>query len=535
MDLRTSMALDLEPAAQNAPEQDAGHPAAFRIALADEAATMRLGEDLAMALKAGDLVALSGALGAGKSTLARALIRALAADPALEVPSPTYTLVQAYPGALPVAHFDLYRLGDPAELDELGFDEALETGAVICEWPENGGAALDAASLFVRLDTPHEGGRIATISGAEGATLRLARSLAARDFLSGAGAPHGRRRRFTGDASTRRYETVEGAGPVKVLMDAPRQPDGKPIRGGLPYSRIAHLAEDVAPFVALAKALRQAGFAAPDIHSADLDRGFVLLEHLGAETLLDEAGRPVPERYEAAALCLCDLHARRWEPTIEVADGVLHAIPAYDRGAMAIEVELLIDWYLPHVRGEAASDEERERYLAVWNALFDELAEAEQSLVMRDYHSPNIIWRDGEDGVRRIGLLDFQDAMIGPAAYDLASLAQDARVDIPAELEARLVAAYAAARRTAGPFDGFAFERAYAIMAAQRASKILGIFVRLLVRDGKPQYLRHIPRVRSYLKRTLGHPALSDLSALYEDWGLFAAEAPKAPAGPKTR
>jgi len=139
---------------------------------------------------------------------------------------------------------------------------------------------------------------------------------------------------------------------------------------------------------------------------------------------------------------------------------------------------------------------------------------------LRDVHSPNIIWRGDRAGIDRIGLIDFQDAMIGPAAYDLASLAQDARVDIPPELEMRLVATYVAARKAQGPFDQEGFERAYAIMAAQRASKILGIFVRLDERDGKPQYLRHIPRLKTYLERTLGHPSLAALRNLYEDWGI---------------
>lgn len=499
----------------------AGLEAVAMLRLADAAATERLGADLAMVLSAGDVVALSGDLGVGKSTLARALIRALAANQELEVPSPTYTLVQSYESEPPVAHFDLYRLAGGEELDELGFAEASEAGIVLVEWPERAAEAVGAATVSIELSLPAEGGRQAVISAAPGASARIARSLVIREFLGGAGLPDVPRRRFFGDASSRRYETVTRDGETLVLMDAPRQPDGPPIRDGLPYSRIAHLAEDVTPFVALATALRKAGFAAPAIHRADLDRGILLIEHLGAEQIVDAERRPIPERYLESVLCLADLHGVAWPSELPVPDGPIHHVPHYDRRAMTAEVGLLVDWYLPDFKGRPATGDERELFAECWSAIFDELETAETSLVLRDFHSPNVIWRPDATGVQKIGLIDFQDAMIGPSAYDVASLAQDARVDVSAELEAAVTAAYLARRRAEDPgFDAFAFERDYAIMAAQRASKILGIFVRLLKRDGKPQYLRHIPRLKGYLARTLGHPSLSALRHLYGVWGI---------------
>lgn len=494
--------------------------------LADAAATERLGADLAMVLRPGDVVALSGDLGAGKSTLARALIRALAADDGLEVPSPTYTLVQAYESDPPVAHFDLYRLSSGEELDELGFTEAIEAGIVVVEWPERAPEVARAATIAIELSLPAGGGRLAVISATSNAADRLRRTLAVRDFLAAAGLPEAPRTRFFGDASSRRYETVPGGDATLVLMDAPRQPDGPPIRDGLPYSRIAHLAEDVSPFVAVATALRTAGFAAPAILKADLDGGLLLIEHLGDGQIIDAERRPIPERYHACVLCLADLHGVAWPSQLPITGGPVHQLPPYDRRAMTAEVELLIDWYLPDFLGRPASADERALFSECWTALFDELEAAERSLVLRDFHSPNVIWRPDAVGVLRIGLIDFQDAMMGPAAYDVASLAQDARVDVSGELEAALTAAYVARRRSDDPgFDPFGFERDYAIMATQRATKILGIFVRLLKRDGKPQYLRHIPRLKGYLARTLGHPSLSALRHLYGEWGILDARA----------
>ncbi|KQU62701.1 tRNA threonylcarbamoyladenosine biosynthesis protein TsaE [Aminobacter sp. DSM 101952] len=485
--------------------------------LPDEAATTRLGEDLAMAVKPGDVLLLDGDLGAGKSTLARGLIRALAGDPAHEVPSPTFTLVQSYDTPVPVHHFDLYRLSSSEELLELGFDEAVASGVALVEWPERAAEAMPAASL--RLAIEHEGdGRRIVISG-DGPTFdRIARSLAMRDFLVSADFGDARRARFTGDASARGYETVtpEGQAPL-VLMNSPRLVLGPPVRDGKPYAEIAHTAQTVAAFVAIDRALAAGGVTVPGIVAHDLDQGFLLLEHLGTGAFLDPVGKPIAERYAAAAELLAMIHGKQWDDRLEAAPGVVHQVPPFDRDALMIEVDLLVDWYVPAVTGAPASDALRDGYRAAWNAIFDRLADKQYGLVLRDYHSPNIIWRGEKKGFDRLGTVDFQDALIGPVAYDVASLAMDARVTVSPDIERTTVDAYVAARNTAGSFDETAFREAYAIMAAQRNSKILGIFVRLDRRDGKPQYLKHLPRIRDYLHRALAHPALADLRDFYRD------------------
>jgi tRNA threonylcarbamoyl adenosine modification protein YjeE len=492
---------------------------AVEVALADEAATAWLGEDLALALKPGDLVRLEGDLGAGKTTLARAVIRAMAGEPDLGVPSPTFTLVQSYDLRLSIHHLDLYRLGSPDELDELGLDELVSDGVALVEWPQRGGDRLPPAAVTIRLE--HEGaGRRAFVSGSAPALSRLRRSLLIRDFLKRSGVGHTHRQFLLGDASTRAYEIVSGSdGGLRILMNAPRQPDGPPIRDGKPYSQIAHLAENVLPFVAVGEALRREGFHAPAIEAADLDQGLLLIEHLGSGSFLGEDGEPVEARYEEAARLLARLHQRRWPSLLPSGYGPDHQVPDYDRGAMMIEVELLLEWYLPFIAGRAAGPETRAAFVSAWNAVLDRLVGAETSLVLRDYHSPNLIWRPDRPGFDRIGLIDFQDAMIGPGAYDVASLAMDARVTIPEPLERATVEAYAAARHDPS-FNREMFDMAYAIMAAQRNSKILGIFVRLDRRDGKPQYLKHLPRIRAYLGRALRHPALAPVASLYRTLGV---------------
>jgi tRNA threonylcarbamoyl adenosine modification protein YjeE len=489
--------------------------------LADEAATTRLGEDLAQALKPGDVVALHGDLGAGKTTLARALIRAMADDAELDVPSPTFTLVQAYEGRLPIHHFDLYRTASPDELSELGLDEALERGAALIEWPERAGDRLPADTLHATL-THEGGGRRATVTGVGKTFERAERSLAMRDFLASAGWGEARRRHLTGDASARSYETVSLPGTAdRMLMNSPPLVLGPPVKGGRAYAEIAHTSRTVAAFVAVDHALEKAGVSVPKIFAQDLERGFLLIEDLGSVGIVDAEGKPIAARYVAAAELLATLHGKEWPSRLPVAPGLFHDVPPFDRDAMLIEVELLLDWYVPWMTGAPAGEALRGEFANVWNMLIDRLETAEIGLVQRDYHSPNIIWRADRIGHDRLGIIDFQDALIGPVAYDLASLAMDARVTVPAGLEQLAIDAYIAERNAAGRFDGSRFLEAYAIMAAQRNSKILGIFVRLDRRDGKPHYLKHLPRIREYLRRAIAHPALAPLADLYARHGLI--------------
>ncbi|MCO6408846.1 tRNA (adenosine(37)-N6)-threonylcarbamoyltransferase complex ATPase subunit type 1 TsaE [Hoeflea alexandrii] len=498
--------------------------APLRVELASPEATALFAEDVSLAIRQGDCLCLSGDLGAGKSTFARALIRAIADDPDLEAPSPTFTLVQAYQLRLPISHMDLYRLGSPEELDELGLDDALAEGAALVEWPEKAIDLLPEDRIMIRFDGFGDS-RTVTITAPAPFIERLERSFAARAFLERHYSRPVVRRHLQGDASSRTYETIrpEGSDPL-ILMNAPRKPDGPPVRDGLPYSQIAHLAEDVVPFVAIARWLRAQGFAAPEILGEDLDQGFLLVENLGAEGILDQAGKPDPERYGVAVDCLAMLHGKDLPGPLPVGDRV-HHVPAYDPRAMQIEVELLTDWYLPWRRGASVPDDERAGYLDLWRVLFERLESAEKALVLRDYHSPNLIWRPEKTGLDRLGIIDFQDAMIGPSAYDVASLCQDARVTVDQELADALLDRYVAARRDANPdFDEPGFREAYAIMAAQRAAKILGIFVRLKQRDGKPGYLRHLPRMEAYISASLAHPVLQPLRNWFTKAGIGESE-----------
>ena len=288
---------------------------------------------------------------------------------------------------------------------------------------------------------------------------------------------------LAGDASNRRYFRVTRAGGSTVLMDAP------PEKG-----------EDVRPFIAIAEHLAALGLSAPQILARDAQRGFLLLEDLGDALFARVIPRdPALEHrlYAAATDVLIALHM--------VAPPA--GLAAYDTGLMADMAALAFDWYL-------GAPDHAMRAVA-HGAMHDALsrhAGAQGVLIQRDYHAENLLWLPGRAGIARVGLLDFQDAMRGHPAYDLVSLLQDARRDVPPALAAEMRDYYTAKSAQ----DTAAFDAAYHVLGAQRNLRIIGVFARLCLRDGKAHYVDLIPRVWAHLQTDLNHPALSDLRAIID-------------------
>lgn len=489
-----------------------------------EGALVRLAEEIAFALLPGDVLALHGDLGAGKTTFARALIRALSGGTELEVPSPTFTLVQTYETRrFDVAHFDLYRLTDPEELRELGLDLALQRGIAVIEWPSRAGDLLPAERIRLSLTDDRAADlRTATLEADSPASQRIERLAAIRTFTAahGWGGADTRFAYLQGDASARRYARLaKRDGQRAILMDSPRQPDGPAIRNGLPYSRIAHLAEDVRPFVAIADALRANGFSTPQIYGQDLASGLLLIEDLGDAVFGAELARGTDQLalWTRATDTLIALRQHRPAAQLPLPDGSHHTLPLLDHGTLQIETELLLDWYWPALLGVPAPADARQSFLTLWNDAFTRLLDGPKGWVLRDYHSPNLIALDERAPPRDVGIIDFQDALLGPEAYDLVSVLQDARLDVPVDIETQLLNRYTAAvARSEHGFDDAHFRFAYAALGAERNTKILGIFARLAMRDGKRQYLAHVPRIWGYLARDLEHPGLSALKAWHD-------------------
>jgi N-acetylmuramate 1-kinase len=494
-------------------------PTTFSVALSNETATAHLMADLALLVGPGDVITLSGDLGAGKTAAARAMIRYLADDDALEVPSPTFTLAQSYDQPFPILHADLYRINDSSELEEIGLSPLPEATLALIEWPERAPDALPHDRIdiaFSHRPALGSSARAAEFTGYGKGAAVVERLKALRQFLDDAGHLGSKRERMAGDASTRSYARLIRDDGIFILMNSPKRPDGSAIYDGKPYSAAVHLAEDVKPFVAICNGLRTRGFSAPAIHHADLDTGFLVTEDFGTECVFEgDPPRPIAARYEAATDLLAALHREPLPETLPLAPQLTYAIPVFDTDALLTEASLMLDWYLPD-RGAEATGDLRAEFNLMWRDLLAGPAAAAKTWVLRDFHSPNLVWIAERQGIARLGLIDFQDTVLGSPAYDLASLLQDARIDVPEQLELALLTQYIKARRADDEgFDPAGFAGFYAVMSAQRNTKLLGIFARLNRRDGKPQYLRHQPRIWTYLNRSLAHPALSRIREWY--------------------
>ena len=351
-----------------------------------------------------------------------------------------------------------------------------------------------------------------------GSAFGLSRGEHRRAFLGAAGMQQSVLTPMQGDASTRRYFHVRHDGKDMVLMDAPNGPDGVPLKGGKPYSAMVHLAEDCYPFIALAAWLRSLGLQAPKIIAQDCAAGFILMEMLHGTVYADI---PVSKHplYARALQCLLVVQNAPLPPYLAVPGASekgreKYQLSCYDTSVFCHEVSLLADWYVSAHEPQDLSATARKDYASIWHGVVRHLDRSHDVVVLRDYHASNLIWMPQKNGLSAVGHLDFQDAVIGPKAYDVASLLQDARRDISPAQEKAFLTYYMQQARAQWPhFDEDAFLKDYVIVATQRCSKILGIFARLAKRDGKHMYLQHIPRVQKLLRRNLAHACLADLYA----------------------
>lgn len=460
---------------------------ALTLDLPTEDDTALLGRAFAQLLEAGDCLLLQGAIGAGKSHLARALIRALRGE-GEDVPSPTFTLVQTYPGDPDIWHADLYRLTHPDEVHELGLEDAFATAICLIEWPDRMGHLAPANPIRVTLEHVGEG-RLATIDAGHrpesfGQALRTQmRILKAADFVKAAGWSTATRTPLAGDASSRRYERLTGVSSA-ILMDAP---PGQ--------------ADSVADFVRIDRHLRGLGLSAPFILAQDIDAGFLLLEDLGDglfPAVIADAPTMEETLYQAATDVL--LHLQAHPP--------LPGLPDLSAQDWAGAAGLVIDWYR---LASVGTRDGRADLVGILTETLRRLADGPRVMILRDYHAENLLYLPNRDGLARVGLLDFQLAQMGQPGYDLVSLLQDARRDVPPALETAMIQRFAEAHHR----DLAEFQASYAALGALRALRILGIFARLCLAEGKPRYLAMIPRVWAHLQRNLSHPDLAELRQIF--------------------
>jgi len=478
-----------------------------------------LARELSLWARPGLALHLSGDLGAGKSAFARAFIRGLALDGRdFDIPSPSFSLVQSYDDLrVPVVHADLYRIGSPAEVTELGLEEFLARFLMIIEWPEKLPENISPDCLKIAISGAGEA-RDLKLEAAGTWIEILRRDEAIQEFVKQSPVADGTRYYFEGDASARRYERVAGKAETLLLMDMPKRPDGPAVKNGKSYSAIAHLAEGIDAVVGINDYLFSLDYSVPRIYAADIKLGMALIELLGDKVFsrMMARGEDMGVPMKTAVEVLADMAKRDWPKKVPVRGGPEHRIADYDLDAMMIEVDLLPSWFWPLQKKSAPGDEVKAEFSAIWQSILAGIRPGKPVWTLRDYHSPNLLWLPERKGLRRVGIIDTQDCVMGHPAYDLVSMLQDARVDIDFGRADELLDTYCGLRSAAGPFDAGEFSRAFAILGAQRATKILGIFARLSKRDGKPIYLNHIPRVSRYLKRNLAHPDLAVLKRWHE-------------------
>jgi N-acetylmuramate 1-kinase len=463
-----------------------------RLVLHDLAATRRLAQTLAKVARPGDAILLEGELGAGKTELARAFLRAATGDDALEVPSPTFTLVQTYDTPIgTVHHFDLWRVSGPAALEELGWDDARHE-IVLVEWPDRLGDLRPAGALTLHLTLLDGDTRQADIAGWEDRLPRVAaetpREAEIARFLAAHGYSLAGAEPVAQDASFRRYLRIAGGRRPALLMDAP------PL-------------EEVRSFLRIAAHLSALGISAPDILAADPDAGLVLEEDLGDAlfaAILSDANQDA--LFDAAVDALLAIQCAAppaglpaWGP-VQMRDTALGT---------------LFDWWWPAAFGTDPPDAARQDVAAALNAVLAPLGGGLQGFVHRDWFAGNLIWLPDRTGIRRVGVIDFQGAAIGHPAYDLVSLLQDARRDIAPALADRALGRYLAARPE---LDPAAFRTAFDACAAQRHLRVACQWVRLAVRDGRPNYLAYGPRTWRLLQAALTRPAAAPLAAALDRW-----------------
>ncbi|TWI33349.1 tRNA (adenosine(37)-N6)-threonylcarbamoyltransferase complex ATPase subunit type 1 TsaE [Paracoccus sulfuroxidans] len=447
---------------------------------ADAEMTEALARAMAAILRPGDVLALEGAVGAGKTHFARALIRARQGDAAEDVPSPTFTLVQTYddPLGTEIWHADLYRLTHPDELAELGLEDAMQDAIVLIEWPDRGGALPQPLTVHLEPVPDFPDLRRITLSGAPARWGQIARMAEIARLVHRAGFGGARMLPLAGDASSRRYFRLQDGDRRAVVMDASPGTTG--------------------PYVAMTQWLRNRQFDAPEILASDQVDGLLLLEDLGDDLVarvLEDQPRLAPRVYGRLTDLLVALHG--YEPP----DFVLRL----DGPELARQVGMFAEWY-PEAAGVPGAGTEVAEAVARLHARL--CASTPPVLGLRDFHAENVIWR----GDQPLGLLDFQDAVAVHPAYDLVSALQDARRDVDPEVEAHEIARYIAATGV----DGDEFRAAYALLGAQRSLRIMGIFTRLARRDHKRRYLAFMPRVWALIQRDLAHPALAPLARALE-------------------
>lgn len=484
----------------------------------NESDTERLAAKIACYTVAGDFIRLEGTLGMGKTTFARAFVRALSGEEDLAVPSPTFNLMQIYDETrLPVVHVDAYRMTDPSELDMLDLSAYYENGVTLMEWCSNVEGALPVYTPPKRHIMESEVGDFLTIELADvegeldqrkiilkaqgtwchrfglisSTTMRAQTNMGRVGFLQEKGFSNVKLEATSPDCSFRTYYRFQNENKNYIVMDAP-----PPV-------------EDVVPFIAMANFYSDINLKVPTIFETDVQNGYLLLEDLGEESLNAACQNPaMQEKWLNAAVDIL----------IHTANSKKADVWSYSAESMWQEAKRFTDWYLPYVTGHATHTADRESFKNAWFIAFERIQNLPQTTCHWDYHVDNLMCLNSQNkpniNMNDLALIDFQDARIGPISMDMACLLED-RFPADEVLKQKLIHKYIEGLKIKISYEDFM--AGYNLCLAHRFFKITGLLVRLEQRDKRENMMERMDKVWQTLNQALKHEACTPIKKVLDE------------------
>lgn len=456
---------------------------------------------LAPILEKGTLLALNGEIGSGKTTLSKYLINYLTSTRIEEISSPTFNLHQTYSNQdLIISHYDFYRIDTPHELEELDISDSIKNNVTIIEWANKFPSVLPKDHIEIQIINKSDKRDYKIFFHGKYEKVILAHKNRL-NFLSNSGLNIRKITNMKGDASKRKYFRVYDGVKNFVLMDASEE-----------IRKKTKTTKSIKDFIIIDKYLDNIGLRVPKIYGYDIKNQLILEEDLGLTTYNELYLKLNFEKLITPAIESLLILVHSNYTNINDLNGNAIEPNKFDKKIFIHEAKLFIDYYWPYARSSICPEEKKYEFLSIIEKMFSDLS-PDRTLILRDYHSPNLHYLENEKGHRKCALIDFQDALLGHPLYDLVSLAQDARVTISEVKEKYIIDAFKQKFLFKNfQFGNSSFNEQYQILATQRSLKILGIFARLSLLEGKNNYIIHMPRIINYIRRSMNCSLLDNLT-----------------------
>ena len=463
----------------------------------------KLSKELAPLLNEGGVVTLNGQIGAGKTTLAKLIIQQLTQTPLEDIVSPTFNLYHTYnKDNLEIAHYDFYRIESEMELHEIDLNESFTDKICIIEWADKFRDFLpkDRIEIFIKCTKNERVYRINPLGKFREVVSNRAKI---ENFLGGLDINFTELQRLPGDASKRNYYRVMSSDNTMIVMDATQKSDIKNKTG---------LTNGIDDFIKIQEYLNSIDVRVPKLIVRNKIDNIILEEDLGEYSYTDMLTKENYQKlYNPAIQRLIHISNINHPKNISTKSNP-HYLKEFDLNIYLNEAEIFIDYYWPFIHGKQCNADKKQEFTQIMEEVYSNLTN-DKTLMLRDFHSPNLLFLENENGFRKCAVIDFQDALFGHPLYDLVSLTNDARITIDEYQEKYLIGLY----KKDFPFNNFQFDslsfmQQYHILGVQRSIKILGIFARLAILETNQNYLVHMPRVICYIKRIMQSGSIQALA-----------------------